>query len=279
MKRFEGKVAVVTGGASGIDAATLRRLANEGAKVVCADIDEERGNELVANLGRDGAAASFAHCDVGELSQVEAAVDIAVESYGGLDIMHNNAAWSGGGWVADIDPEDWDRSIRIMLTGVFYGCRAAIPAMLERGGGAIVNTASIEAFGGEMLASPYVTAKAGVVNFTRNVAIEYGRKGIRANSICPGIVETPMFDLMAMFARRSREEMAELNSLGRVIQPEEIASCVALLCSDDASAITGAALVVDGGITASLNLSGHLPLEGQTRKFSRKTGGDRCTSS
>jgi meso-butanediol dehydrogenase/(S,S)-butanediol dehydrogenase/diacetyl reductase len=180
MKRFEGKVAVVTGGASGIGAATLRRLANEGAKVVCADIDEERGNELVANLGRDGAAASFAHCDVGELSQVEAAVDIAVESYGGLDIMHNNAAWSGGGWVADIDPEDWDRSIRIMLTGVFYGCRAAIPAMLERGGGAIVNTASIEAFGGEMLASPYVTAKAGVVNFTRNVAIEYGRKGIRA---------------------------------------------------------------------------------------------------
>ena len=262
MKRFEGKVAVVTGGASGIGAATLRRLANEGAKVVCADIDEERGNELVANLGRDGAAASFAHCDVGELSQVEAAVDVAVESYGGLDIMHNNAAWSGGGWVADIDPEDWDRSIRIMLTGVFYGCRAAIPAMLERGGGAIVNTASIEAFGGEMLASPYVTAKAGVVNFTRNVAIEYGRKGIRANSICPGIVETPMFDLMAMFARRSREEMAELNSLGRVIQPEEIASCVAFLCSDDASAITGAALVVDGGITASLNLSGHLPLEG-----------------
>jgi meso-butanediol dehydrogenase/(S,S)-butanediol dehydrogenase/diacetyl reductase len=262
MKRFEGKVAVVTGGASGIGAATLRRLASEGAKVVCADIDDEKGNELVADLARGGAAATFAHCDVGELSQVEAAVATAVESYGGLDIMHNNAAWTSGGWVADIDPAEWDRSIRIMLTAVFYGCRAAIPAMLQRGGGAIVNTASIEAFGGEMLASPYVAAKAGVVNFTRNVAIEYGRKGIRANSICPGIVETPMFDLMATFAPRSRQEMAELNSLGRLIQPEEIAATVAFLCSDDASAITGAALVVDGGITASLNLSGHGPFEG-----------------
>ena len=262
MKRFEGKVAVVTGGASGIGAATLRRLANEGAKVVCADIDDEKGSELVADLAAGGAAARFAHCDVGELPQLEAAVASAVESYGGLDIMHNNAAWTGGGWVADIDPADWDRSIQIMLTAVFYGCRAAIPAMLERGGGAIVNTASIEAFGGEMLASPYSTAKAGVVNFTRNVAIEYGRKGIRANAICPGIVETPMFDLMATFAKRSRQEMAELNSLGRVIAPEEIASVVAFLCSEDASAITGAALVVDGGLTASINLSGHAPFEG-----------------
>jgi meso-butanediol dehydrogenase/(S,S)-butanediol dehydrogenase/diacetyl reductase len=262
MRRFEGKVAIVTGGASGIGAATLRRLAREGAKVVCADIDDDKGNELVAKLASSGAAAAFIHCDVGELEQLEAAVATAVERYGGLDIMHNNAAWSGGGWVADIDPDDWERSIRIMLTAVFYGCRAAIPAMLQRGGGAIVNTASIEAFGGEMLASPYVTAKAGVISFTRNVAIEYGRKGIRANSICPGIVDTPMFDTMAMFAARSRQEMAELNSLGRVIQPEEIAACVAFLCSEDASAITGSALVVDGGITASLNLSGHVPFEG-----------------
>ncbi|MBW2273399.1 MAG: SDR family oxidoreductase [Deltaproteobacteria bacterium] len=260
MGRFDGKVALVTGGASGIGAATLRRLASEGAAVVCADIDDERGETFAAELRESGAAASFVHCDVGELSQVEAAVARAVEEHGGLDIMHNNAAWSGGGWVADIPPEDWDRSIRIMLTAVFYGCRSAIPAMLERGGGSIVNTASIEAFGGEMLASPYTTAKAGVVNFTRNVAIEYGRKGIRANSICPGIVDTPMFDVMATFSKRTRKEMAELHAIGRVIRPEEIASVVAFLCSEDASAITGAALVVDGGLTASLNLGGHDPL-------------------
>ena len=197
MRRFEGKVAIVTGAASGIGAATLRRLASEGAAVVCADISDAAGEALVKEIVDAGGKSLFQHCDVAELAEVEAVVATAVKEFGGLDIMHNNAAWSGGGWVADIDPEDWDRSIRIMLTGVFYGCRAAIPAMLERGGGAIVNTASIEAFGGEMLASPYVTAKAGVVNFTRNVAIEYGRKGIRANSICQGIVETPMFDLMA----------------------------------------------------------------------------------
>ncbi|MCP3986389.1 MAG: SDR family oxidoreductase, partial [bacterium] len=154
MKRFEGKVALVTGGSSGIGAATLHRLASEGARVVCADINVEKGNELVAELTASGAEATFVSCDVSELSQVEAAVNTAVDIYGGLDIMHNNAAWSGGGWVANIEPEDWDRSLRIMLTAVFYGCRAAIPAMLERGGGSIVNTASIEAFGGEMLASP-----------------------------------------------------------------------------------------------------------------------------
>jgi NAD(P)-dependent dehydrogenase (short-subunit alcohol dehydrogenase family) len=105
MSRFEGKVAVVTGGASGIGAATLRRLASEGAKVVCADIDAEKGGDLVADLAREGAAASFAHCDVGDLAQVEAAVATAVDRYGGLDIMHNNAAWSGGGWVANITAE------------------------------------------------------------------------------------------------------------------------------------------------------------------------------
>jgi len=262
VKRLEGKVAVITGGASGIGAATMRRLASEGAAVVCADLNEEKGSQLVTEIQENGARALFVRCDVAELAQVEAAVQKAVENFGGLDIIHNNAAWSSGGWVADIDPDAWDKSIRIMLTAVFYGCRAAIPAMLKRGGGSIVNTASIEAFGGEMLASPYSTAKAGVVNFTRNVAIEYGRKGIRANSICPGIVETPMFDVMAQFSKRSRQEMAELNALGRLLKPEEIAAVVAFLCSDDASAITGEALVVDGGLTSFLNLSGHAPYSG-----------------
>ena len=198
--------------------------------------------------------------EVGVLAEVEATVAFAVERFGGLDIMHNNAMWSGGGWVADLDPDIWQRSLQIMLTAVFYGCRAAIPAMLARG--SIVNTASIEAFGGEMMASPYSTAKAGVVNFTRNVAIEYARKGIRANSICPGIVQTPLADLMLAFAKRSREELAALAPQNRLLRPEEIASVVAFLCSDDASAVTGAAIVIDGGLTAALNLSGHAPYEG-----------------
>jgi meso-butanediol dehydrogenase/(S,S)-butanediol dehydrogenase/diacetyl reductase len=261
MARFDGKVALVTGAASGIGAATLRRLAAEGAAAVCADINDAGGEAVVAEIARAGGRAAFRHCDVGTLAEVEAAVAFAVEHFGGLDIMHNNAVWSGGGWVADLDPEVWQRSLQVMLTGVFYGCRAALPPMLRRGGGSIVNTASIEAFGGEMMASPYSTAKAGVVNFTRNVAIEYGRKGIRANAICPGVVETPLADLMFAFAKRTREEIAALAPLGRLLRPDEIASVVAFLCSDDASAITGAAIVIDGGLTAALNLSGHAPFE------------------
>ncbi len=258
MGRFDGKVAIVTGAASGIGAATLRRLAGEGAAVVCADIDDAKGEAVVAELAASGGRAMFRHCDVGVLADLEQTVADAVARFGRLDIMHNNAIWSGGGWVADIDPDVWQRSLQVMLTGVFYGCRAAIPALLEHGG-AIVNTASIEAFGGEMMASPYSTAKAGVVNFTRNVAIEYGRKRIRANAVCPGVVQTPLAELMFAFARRSREELAELTPIGRLLRPEEIAAVVAFLCSDDASAITGAAIVVDGGYTAALNLSGHPP--------------------
>jgi meso-butanediol dehydrogenase/(S,S)-butanediol dehydrogenase/diacetyl reductase len=261
MGRFDGKVAIVTGAASGIGAATLRRLAAEGAAVVCADINDEGGEAVVSAIAAAGRRAAFRHCDVGVLADVEAAVACAVDRFGGLDIMHNNAIWSGGGWVADLDPDIWQRSLQVMLTGVFYGCRAALPAMLRRGGGSIINTASIEAFGGEMMASPYATAKAGVVNFTRNVAIEYARKGIRANAICPGIVQTPLAELMVAFAKRTREELAALAPIGRLLRPEEIASVVAFLCSDDASAITGAAIVIDGGLTAALNLSGHAPFE------------------
>jgi meso-butanediol dehydrogenase/(S,S)-butanediol dehydrogenase/diacetyl reductase len=240
----------------------LRRLASEGARVVCADIDDARGERVAKEIEQAGGTARYRRCDVGELANLEAAVAYAEREFGGLDILMNNAVYSGGGWVAQLDPQEGAKSLRIMLTAVFYGCRAAIPALLRRGGGSIVNTASIEAFGGEMLASPYTTAKAGVVNFTRNVAIEYGRVGIRANAICPGIVETPLYERMQAFSRRSRAELEKLHAIGRLIRPEEIAAVVAFLCSDDASAVTGHAMVIDGGLTAFLNLSGHEPFAG-----------------
>lgn len=262
MSSLNGKVALVTGAASGIGAATLRRLAADGAAVVCADINDAGGEAIVAEITAGGGRALFVHCDVGELAQVEAAVRLAVERFGGLDIIHNNAVMSGGGWVHEIEPQVWHASLQVMLNGVFYGCRAAIPALLARGGGAIVSTASIEAFGGEMMASPYSTAKAGVVNLMRNVAVEYGRKNIRANAVCPGIVDTPLAAMMEGFALRSRAEMEQLSPLGRYLRPEEIANVVAFLVSDQASGINGAAIVVDGGTTAMLNLSGHKPYEG-----------------
>ncbi len=262
MDRLKGKVANVTGGASGIGAATLRRFAAEGASVVCADIDDEAGAEVVAKLEADGAAASFQHCDVSQLRDIEATVELAVKTYGGLDVMYNNAAWSGGGYVAQIEPEVWTRSLAVMLDSVFYGMRTAIPAMLERGGGSIISTASVEGFFGEIMASPYTTAKAAVINLTRNVAIEYGRKRIRANAVCPGAVDTPMLERLFDVSPNSREEVMAQHAIGRFIQPEEIANVVLFLASDEASAITGAAIVVDGGLTSGLHLTGFPPFGG-----------------
>ena len=257
MARYEGKVAIVTGSASGIGAACLKRLVAEGAKVICADINDELGAQTVAELGEN---ARFFHCDVGDLEQVQALVQFAVDEFGGLDVMVNNAVYSGGGWVHEIDPTEWDKSIQVSMTSVFYGCKAALPVMIARGGGAIVNTASIEGYGAEMMASPYCTAKAGVINFTKCVAVEYGRQNIRANTFCPGIVETPLLESMIEYAPRSREEMEELSPMGRFMQPEDMAAVVAFLASDDARAITGESIVADAGITSMINLSGRKPL-------------------
>ena len=140
-------------------------------------MNDEGGERVAKEIVARGGAAVHQHCDVSELAQVEAAVARACKEFGGLDVMFNNAAWSGGGYVHTIDPAIWDQSLRVMLSAVFYGIRAAVPAMLERGGGSIVNTASVEGLFGEILASPYATAKAGVINLTRNAAIEYGRVG------------------------------------------------------------------------------------------------------
>jgi NAD(P)-dependent dehydrogenase (short-subunit alcohol dehydrogenase family) len=260
MTGLAGKVAIVTGGASGIGAATLRRLAAEGAKVVCADIDDERGERLVAELRASGAQAAFRHADVGSLAELEAAVDHAVRAFGGLDVMHNNAYASGGGYVADIDPEVWDASLRVMLTGVFYGMRAAIPRMLERGGGSIINTSSVEGLFGERMSAPYCTAKAGMLTLTKTAAIEYGRRNIRANCICPGAVLTPALERVVGLGMHSLDEIAAQHALGRVLRPEEVAAVVAFLASDDSSAITGTEIVVDGGLTAGLRLTGLPPV-------------------
>jgi NAD(P)-dependent dehydrogenase (short-subunit alcohol dehydrogenase family) len=257
MGRLEGRVAIVTGGASGIGAATVRRFGEEGASVVVADINDEGGEKVAADAG-----GVFQHCDVGSLSDLEAAVAAAVSRFGGLDVLSQNAVWSAGGYVHQIDPEGWDRSLRIMLTAIFYGMRAAIPAMLERGRGSIINTSSIEGLGGEIGAAPYSTAKAGILSLTRNVAIEYGRKNIRANAICPGVVNTPLYRGLQQANLRTPQEYADLHALGRLIEPEEIANLKLFLASDESSAITGAAIVIDGGLTANVGVVGFPPYSG-----------------
>ena len=259
MGRLDGKVAIVTGGASGIGAATVRRFVGEGARVVVADINDDAGEALARSLG---ASAAFRHTDVTTLAEVEAAVAFAVERWGGLDVIHNNAASTGGGYVADIEPDVWDWSVKLMMTAVFYGMRAAIPAMLARGGGSIISTSSVEGMFGEAMSAPYCTAKAAIINLTRTVAIEYGRRNIRANCICPGAVDTPLLGLLCDVSGRTREAMGAQHALGRILRPEEIANVALFLASDESSAITGSAIVADGGLTSGLGISGFPPYGG-----------------
>lgn len=257
MGRLDDKVAMVTGGSGGIGSATLKRFVAEGAKVVCADIDEERGVKVVGELGDD---AVFVRCDVSSLDDVTAAVDAAVQHFGSIDVLFNNAAWSSGGYVADLDPEAWDRSLRIMLTGPMYGMKAAIPYMLEQGGGSIVNTSSVYGLVASPGVAPYCSAKAGLINLTKTTAVEYGRRNIRVNAICPGVVETPMFEAVLGTGLTTREKVAEMHALGRTIQPEEIANLVLFLASNESSAITGQAVVIDGGLLSDCNLTGLPPV-------------------
>ncbi len=259
MGRLAGKVAIVTGGASGIGEATLRRFAAEGAAVVCADIDVDGGRRVVGAIEADGGQAAFHRTDVGVLADLEAAVACAAERFGGLDVMHNNAVWTGGGYVHEIAPEVWDRSMQVALTGVFYGMRAAIPALLARGGGSIITTSSVDGLFGEIMAAPYATAKAAVINLTRTVAIEYGRRHIRANCICPGAVETPLLEMLGQLAPKPRAQLAAEHAIGRCLRPEEIANVALFLASDESSAVTGAAIVADGGLTAGLGVTGFPP--------------------
>src|SRR5436190_648288 len=224
MGRLDGKVAIVTGAASGIGAATARRFVAEGARVVIADLNDEAGTAVARSLGD---AAIFRHTDVTSLGDLEAAV--------------------------------WKSSLEVMLDGVFYGMRAAIPAMLRRGAGSIISTSSVEGFFGEMLSAPYCTAKAAIINLTRTVALEYGRRNIRANCICPGCVDTPLFGLLAQFSARSRESIAAQHAIGRLLRPEEIANVALFLASEESSAVTGAAIVADGGLTAGLGITGLPP--------------------
>jgi NAD(P)-dependent dehydrogenase (short-subunit alcohol dehydrogenase family) len=260
MARLAGRVALVTGGSGGIGSATLRRFAAEGAALICADVDVERGEALVKELEAGGARAAFRRCDVGSQADVQAAVALAIERFGRIDVLFNNAATSTGGYVADLDPAGWDRSLRVMLTAALYGMQAAIPHMLRQGGGSIISTSSVYGLAGAIGAAPYAAAKAGLINLTRTAAAEYGRRNIRVNAICPGCVETPMLEAVLRTGLVTREKLAAMHALGRTIRPEEVANLVLFLAGDESSAITGQAIVIDAGLMSSLDLTGMPPL-------------------
>lgn len=245
MQRFSDKVVLVTGAASGIGAATAKRFAREGARLVLVDI-ADLGETQEAIGGQDVLAIS---ADVSIAAQARDMVNQAVSHFGKLDVLVNNAGVYAGGDPAEISDEDWRKVIATDLDGVFYGCRAAVPH-LAKTKGSIVNTASVSGTGGDWNTLPYNAAKGGVVNFTRSLAMDLGSRGIRVNAVCPSLTRTGMTkdtfedpEALAKFAERI--------PLGRPCEPEEVAAVIAFLASDDASFITGANIPVDGGVSAS----------------------------
>jgi NAD(P)-dependent dehydrogenase (short-subunit alcohol dehydrogenase family) len=254
MGRLEGKAAIVTGAASGIGEATARLFAREGARVLLADIQDEAGERVAREITAAGGEARYVHCDVAASEDVQAMIRAAVEAFGRLDILFNNAGLGRGGEITEISEEDWDLVQNVDLKSVYLGCKYAIPVMRDGGGGAIINTASIAGLRGGGRLHPYNAAKAGVINLTRSVAVEVGRWGIRVNCVCPGIIRTPIWRQVMAEPQYVQEaiwqQMARGVALGRVGTPQDVARAVLFLASDDAAYITGEALVIDGGLMA-----------------------------
>lgn len=251
--QLKDKVALITGGASGIGRATAQLFAREGAAVVIADVNKSGALETTNDISKSGGRAIFESCDVTESDECKRAVERAVREFGHLDILFNNAGIIRRATVVDLSEEDWDRVMGVNVKSIFLMSRFAVPIMARQGGGSIVNTASGWGLTGGAKAAVYCASKGAVVLLTKAMAVDHGPQNIRVNCICPGDTETPML-------RNEAQQLGEVNDrfmaeaarrpLGRVGRPEEIARAALYLASDGASFVTGTALVVDGGSLA-----------------------------
>lgn len=242
------KVAIITGAGSGIGREIAYQFGARGARVVASDINDKGGNETVAVLRDRRVQTIYVHADTSKPADNEALVAAAIEAYGGVDIAVNNAGIAGPmARVGDYPIDGWDQVIAVNLSGVFYGMRYQLPAMVTRGGGSVINIASILSQVGFPNSAAYVAAKHGVVGLTQNAALEYGPQKVRVNAVGPGFIKTPMLDALTPEALKYLESQ---HALGRLGEPAEVARLVTWLASDEASFVTGAYLTVDGGYLA-----------------------------
>jgi meso-butanediol dehydrogenase/(S,S)-butanediol dehydrogenase/diacetyl reductase len=247
MQRFVDKTVIVTGAASGIGRGVAERFSSEGANVVLCDIDDDKLQTVVDKL--PAARTLGQRCDVSNFGEVQALVEAAVKRFGKLHVMVNNAGIAPEGSAQDVKMDDWQKTLDTNLSGVFHGCRAAMPELLKTEG-CIVNTASVSGLGADWDMCAYNAAKGGVVNLTRSLALDFGARGVRTNSVCPSLTRTGMTEDM-LKDKEVVDAFMERLPLKRVAEPADIAAVVAFLASDDARFVNGVNLPVDGGVTAS----------------------------
>jgi NAD(P)-dependent dehydrogenase (short-subunit alcohol dehydrogenase family) len=248
--RLDGKVALITGGGSGMGKVASELFAAEGASVVLTDVNDEAGEATAAAIGD---AAAYIHADVSNESDAEAMVASTVKRFGRLDVLYNNAGIMPleDGSITDADGSIWDAVLSVNVKGVAFGCKYGIPAMIDSGGGSVINVASFVAWlGAATSQTAYTASKGAVLAMTREIAVEYARKGIRCNALCPGPIETPL--LLALLSDEEKKQRRFVHiPMGRLGHAEELAKAALFLASDDSSYMTGASLIVDGGITAA----------------------------
>jgi meso-butanediol dehydrogenase/(S,S)-butanediol dehydrogenase/diacetyl reductase len=253
--QFTGKVAIVTAGGSGIGAATAKRFGEEGASVIVADLSGTRANKIADEIKASGGKAVALKMDASDPEGVRAAIKLATDSFGRLDVMFNNAGAADVATIENTSIESWNRVLAVTLTSTFLGIKYSVPIMRQQGGGAIVSTASISGTRGDFGMASYNAAKAGVINLTRTAALENARHNIRVNCVCPGAINTRAPELIAgERADEFRRVQGDAAPMKRIGEPVEIANTVLFLASNQASFITGEAIIVDGGTTAGTGL-------------------------
>jgi NAD(P)-dependent dehydrogenase (short-subunit alcohol dehydrogenase family) len=253
MNRLKDKVALITGAGSGIGRESALLFAEEGAKIVVADLQDEAGQETVAQIYNIGGEAAFVHADVSHAKDVSSMIEFAERTFGKLNVLFNNAGIfpPQDGSVLDTDETTWELVMNVNLKGVFLGCKYGIPALLRAGGGSVINTASFVALMGAATSQiAYTASKGGVLAMTREIAVEFARQNIRVNALCPGPVETPLLAELLSDPQRRQSRLVHI-PMGRLARAKDVAHAALFLASDESAYVNGTAFIVDGGITAA----------------------------